>query len=273
MSGADLHLHSTASDGLFSPREVVRRAFGVGLAALALTDHDTLAGIDEAGREARRLGIVFLPGCEVSVAWEGHDIHVLAYGVAAEQGPLPALLAETARARDDRMRAMLGHLARLGIELREDEVRAHGRSTHATGRMHVARALVSGGHAHSCGEAFGRWIGRAGPAYVPKQTRPLDEILAAIWMGGGVPVLAHPGGYGVDGLEAWCVGWDLGGIETRHPCHSSETEARLTAIARDRGWVATGGSDWHGDEHAENGIGCRLVVEGIVDEILARRRA
>ncbi|MBM3318385.1 MAG: PHP domain-containing protein, partial [Candidatus Eisenbacteria bacterium] len=173
---ADLHLHSDLSDGLFPPREVMRRAHGAGLLAAALTDHDTLAGLSEARVEALRLGFDFLPGCEISVAWEGFDLHILAYGVEAGS-PLGAELERMEAHRLERLRAMLARLARLGAPVSEQAVLDGARGCRAVGRQHLSRALVAGGWVSSREEAFGRFIGASAPAYVPKETEPLALIL------------------------------------------------------------------------------------------------
>jgi 3',5'-nucleoside bisphosphate phosphatase len=269
---ADLHLHSSASDGLFPAREVMRRAHGVGIVAVALTDHDTLAGLAEAAAEAERLGLVFIPGCEVSVAWEGRDLHVLAYGVPVGASPLRALLAESARMRCERARAIVARLHELGIEIAEAAVWAEAAGSQAVGRAHIARALAGCGAVGSIEEAFRRFIGNGGPAFVPKVTPPLDRVLDAIWGSRAVPVLAHPGGYDLDAIRERVASFDIGGIEVAHPRHAADAEARLTEWAVERGWIATGGSDWHGDERPDLGIGCRGVGLEVVSALRERRR-
>jgi hypothetical protein len=269
---ADLHLHSDASDGRFAAREVMRRAHGAGVAAVALTDHDTLAGLAEAAAEAGRLGLGFVPGCEVSVAWEGRDLHLLAYGISPGASPLRELLAQSARLRRERARAMIERLRALGIEIAEAAVWAEAAASQAVGRAHVARALARCGAVGSPDEAFRRFIGAAGPAYVPKVTPPLDRVLDAIWGSGAVPVLAHPGGYDLENIRERIATLDIGGIEVFHPRHAPETEARLLEWARQQGWIATGGSDWHGDERPDFGIGCRGVELETLTALRERRR-
>jgi 3',5'-nucleoside bisphosphate phosphatase len=269
---ADLHVHSTASDGLAAPVEVMRRAHGAGLAGLALTDHDTVAGLAEAQPEALRLGLAFVPGCEVSVVVGAYDIHLLAFFVDPAHPRLAALLGGMDRMRRERVRETVARLWRAGVPLTEEEVWAQARASHAVGRLHVARALAAAKHVGSVTEAFARYLGRAGCAHVPKRTLPIGETLAAVWGGGAVPVLAHPGLYGIDEPERFFADWDLAGIEAHHPGHAAEAEARFERWATERGWVATGGSDWHGEERAAGYLGCRSVEVATIGLLEGRRR-
>jgi hypothetical protein len=269
---ADLHAHSRASDGLFPPLEVVRRAYGAGIGALALTDHDTLAGLDEARREAERLGLAFVPGCEVSVDVAGRDIHVLAYFVTADDPRLQALLAGAERMRDERMRATLQRLARAGVRLDEAEVRREAAASRAIGRLHVARALVARRHVETLAEAFLRYLGSGACAQVPKRTPSAAETLRAIWDSGAVPVLAHPGLYGLEQPERFFADWDLGGIEACHPGHDRAAEERFAHWADERGVIVTGGSDWHGEERPAAYLGCRTVEVSAIEALRSRRR-
>jgi 3',5'-nucleoside bisphosphate phosphatase len=270
---ADLHAHSNASDGLTTPVELVRRAHGAGLAAVALTDHDTIAGLAEGGAEARRLGLEFVPGCEVSVVVDPHDIHLLAFCVDPAHPRLSALLGDMDRMRRERVRETVARLRSAGVPLDEAQVWAQARESHAVGRLHVARALVAGGHAGSVTEAFVRYLGRNGCAQVPKRTLPIGETISAIWDAGAVPVLAHPGLYAIEDPERVFGEWDLAGIEVRHPGHDAVTEARFARWAVERGWVATGGSDWHGESRAAGYLGCRTVGIETIGELERRRRS
>jgi len=269
----DLHLHSSASDGLFPPQEVVRRAYGAGLAGLALTDHDTLSGLEEASREARRLGIRFVPGCEISIVHRDMDIHLLAYFVDCRNEGLITLLKNMEGLRRERVREMVRRLQRHGVALTEEEVWIQAGSSSSVGRMHVARALASAGHVERLEHAFSSLIGVDNAGYVPKQTPPAEEIVAAVWSAGAVPVLSHPGAYGVPDPERLVDGWDLGGIEAFHPNHSARDEERFLQWACRRGWIATGGSDWHGENRAQSYLGCRSVDAAVVDALQEKRRA
>lgn len=272
MRRVDLHIHSSASDGLFSPREVVRRAHGAGLEAMALTDHDTLAGLAEAAREAGRLRLGFVPGCEISIVQRDLDLHLLAYFVEPDSGALACLLGDMEERRRERVREMVRRLQAAGVRLTEDEVWVQAGGSRSVGRMHVARALVAAGHALTLEEAFGRFIGTDNPGYVPKRTPAAGEVLEAVWNSGGVPVLAHPGIYGVDDPDRLIAGWDLGGVEAFHPGHAARDEERFLAWAARRGWVVTGGSDWHGENRANGYIGCRGVDPSALDGLARKRR-
>lgn len=272
MNPADLHLHSSASDGLFSPQEVVRRAYGAGLAGMALTDHDTLSGLAEAEREARRLALRFVPGCEISIAHREIDIHLLAYFVDPGHPVLLRLLGDMKQLRRERVQEMVRRLQRGGVGLSEEEVWVQAGSSCSVGRMHVARALVGSGHVPRLEDAFSRLIGVNNPAYVPKQTPPAREVLAAVWEAGAVPILAHPGSYGVGEPERLVDGWDLGGIEAFHPGHSARDEVSLVAWAARHDWVVTGGSDWHGENRPQAYLGCRGVGLEVLDALQRRRR-
>ncbi|MFH1144417.1 MAG: PHP domain-containing protein [Candidatus Eisenbacteria bacterium] len=272
MSRVDLHLHSSASDGLFSPREVVRRAHGVGLAGISLTDHDTLAGLSEAAREAGRLGLRFVPGCEISVVHEDLDIHLLAYFVGPGQTELSRLLVDMEALRRQRIQEMVRRLRGAGVRITEEEVWVQAGGSRSVGRMHVARALVSAGHVSRLEEAFTRYIGTDNPGYVPKQTARPAQVIAAVWETGGVPVLGHPGVYGVEDPDRLVKGWDLGGIEVFHPGHSPEQERRLMDWACRREWAVTGGSDWHGENRPNAYLGCRNVDLQALNVLEKQRR-
>jgi 3',5'-nucleoside bisphosphate phosphatase len=270
---ADLHAHSSASDGLATPVELVRRAHGAGLAAVALTDHDTIAGLAEGRAEAGRLGLQFVPGCEVSVVVGRHDIHLLAFCVDPAHPRLSALLRDMDGMRRERVRETVARLRDAGVPLDEERVWAQARESHAVGRLHVARALVAGGHVGSVTEAFARYLGRNGCAHVPKRTLSIEETIAAVWAAGAVPVLAHPGLYAIEDPERVFADWDLAGIEVRHPGHDAVAEERFARWAVERDWVATGGSDWHGETRAAGYLGCRTVGIATIGELERRRRA
>jgi predicted metal-dependent phosphoesterase TrpH len=272
VEGFDLHLHSNASDGLFSPREVIRRAHGAGLAGVALTDHDTVSGLEEGEREAHRLGLRFVPGCEISIACESHDIHMLAYFVGAGHPSLVTLLDEICSAREARIERMVDALNRLGLPLKLADVRAVAAGSRAMGRMHVAEALYRRGFVASQREAFTALIGDGGAACVAKSTPPAAEVLELIWSTGGVPVLAHPALYRIADPEAYFREWDLGGIEVDHPSHAPAMRQALCQWAQRRGLLATAGSDWHGSENTQCYLGCCTTAAPIVDQLAAARR-
>ena len=245
---ADLHVHSSASDGTDPPAEVMRRAARVGLDVVALTDHDTVAGHAEARAAAGPVAL--LPGMELSCRLDGRSLHMLAYLFDADQ---PELAAELARIRDDRVlraRAMVDKLAGLGVDVSWGQVAAIAGQA-VVGRPHIARAMADSGAIASPREAFTRdWIADGGRAYVGRYAldpvRAIDLVRAA----GGVTVLAHPRA----GRDTWVTNEQitrlaavgLAGLEVFHPDQSEAERARLIALAHDLALVPTGGSDDHG---------------------------
>ncbi len=267
MSGADLHLHSTASDGRCSPREVMRRAFGCDLAAAALTDHDTVAGVAEAAREAHRLGLRFLPACELSVTAGPLDVHILAYGIDPAEAGLRALLAQLQAAREERVREMISRLAALGLAVRWEDVLAEARGSQALGRAHVARALRRQGRVASLTEAFQGYVGDGRPACVLKRTPAPAEVLRVIRAAGGTPVIAHPMLYRLADPEGFFAGWDIAGVEVDHPRHPAHARAGLEGWVARRSLIATAGSDWHGEEDPDAYVGCRRCALSVVERL------
>lgn len=247
----DLHLHSTASDGQWTPANLVRRAHGAGLRIVSLTDHDTLAGLAEALAAAETLGIELLPGVEITAIHDGTDVHVLGYFLEIPEA-LAAFLETQRTERLARLRAIGARLAALGIPLDvEPLVRAAAvQPERAVGRPLVARALVEAGYAASVQEAFDRWLGEGRPAFVPRQGPPPAEVVARIRRAGGLPSLAHPGLLGRDELVPGLVEAGLGAIEVYHPEHDPAAEARYLALASRYDLAVSGGSDCHGpDDH------------------------
>ena len=245
---ADLHVHSTASDGTDPPAEVMRRAARAGLDVVALTDHDTVAGHAEAHAAAGR--VTLLPGMELSCRLDGRSLHMLAYLFDADQ---PELAAELTRIRDDRVlraRAMVDKLAGLGVDVSWEQVAAIAGQA-VVGRPHIARAMADSGAIASPREAFTRdWIADGGRAYVGRYAldpvRAIDLVRAA----GGVTALAHPRA----GRDTWVTNEQiarlaavgLAGLEVFHPDQSEAERARLIGLAHDLALVPTGGSDDHG---------------------------
>ncbi|BFH15064.1 PHP domain-containing protein [Paenibacillus melissococcoides] len=249
--GADLHTHTEASDGMTRPEENVRLAKEAGLEALAITDHDTVAGIGEALAAGRRLGIEIVPGVEISTVEEGIDIHVLGYFVRVEDERFLQRLSELRAVRDRRNEMLIAKLNELGIPLTMEEVLSGLRRPlspgETVGRPHIADALVRRGAVRDMQEAFERYIGVGGAAYVnPPRIRP-GEAVRWIKEAGGAAVLAHPGIYGNDELVARLLDespWD--GIEAWHSDHSAADAERYLQLAERHGLIATAGSDFHG---------------------------
>lgn len=266
----DLHLHSTASDGRLRPRAVMRAAADAGLAAVALTDHDTLAGIDEAREAALALEIEFVPGIELSTYREEEGTaHLLGYFVRGDDPALARHLERARSRRRDRAREIVGRLNTIGVPVTVEEVFAQTSSEGLISRAHIARALVEGGHVRSHGEAFGRYIGADGPAYVPTLRLNPEAGIRLLHGAGGLAVLAHPGEeWSEERIRAFAEA-GLDGLEVLHPDHDRRTVVRLRRLAASLDLLETGGSDWHGPRH---GSGRSLATQPVPYGWYARLR-
>ncbi len=255
----DLHTHSTVSDGTLTPAELVRRARQSGVEVLALTDHDDVAGIEEARACAEELGLELLPGIELSVSEEGgaRQMHILGLGIDPSVPVLLERVVEFRRTRLERGARIVEKLNRLGVPLSFDRVQQIATGA-AMGRPHVARALVEAGICSSIDDAFARFLRRGRGAYVPRDGLDAAGAISLIHAAGGIASLAHPPrSAGVDaagGLEAFVgrlVRLGLDGLEVYHPSHKPRAEKRLRRLVRTHDLVATGGSDFHGDQQPE----------------------
>lgn len=254
----DLHCHSTASDGRLSPTELVEHASERRLTVLALTDHDTFAGIAEAADAAARAGLRLVPGTELSTAHEGRRLHLLAYfpAVGSWSSDFEAALDERMQGRIERAHRIGERLAACGVPIDVDLLVAGCRDGSVT-RAHVARALLHAGHVGRFQEAFDRFLGQGRPAYVPATVWETADAIAAVHASGGICAVAHPepDGFGEPDLLALSRK-GLDGVEVVHPGHARQTRRRLRRLAQRFGLVPTGGSDFHGQP------GSRLLPRG-----------
>jgi predicted metal-dependent phosphoesterase TrpH len=244
----DLHTHTTFSDGLLTPEALVARALEKHLAAVAVTDHDTIEALPRA-RAAATGGIEVVPGIEISSALEGHDLHVLGYYIDPENEPLRARLIRFQQERRERARQIVQRLAELGVHLDPDAV-LEAAGPGAVGRPHVAAALVRGGHVGDLEEAFRRFLGAHGTAFVARPAFHPEEAIALIHAAHGVSVLAHPGNLLADAVVERLALAGLRGVEVWHPHHQPATTRRWRALAERLGLLETGGSDFHGQPRA-----------------------
>lgn len=252
----DLHTHTTYSDGLLSPAALVEEAAARGLRVLALTDHDTVAGIAEAQAAGDRLGVEVVPGVELSTSFgQGDGVHLLGYLMDIEHPLLLEGLAGYAQARAERMVRMIERLRQCGAPV--DPERVHTIAGHGTlGRPHLARALVEAGYATDLPDAFTRYLGWGKPAYVPRPLVAPRDAIALVRAAGGVTVLAHP--FYLDDLENVLdrlVPAGLAGLEVDYGSYTPEEREILRDIAARRGLIATGGSDFHGLDVAGRDLG------------------
>lgn len=284
----DLHTHSNVSDGSETPGRIPELAAQAGCSAVALSDHDSLAGLAEAGRAARALGIELVPACEVSCrkppvsggARVSGSVHVLCYFVEDGDGPLQQELRALRQDRRRRNEALVARLADLGVPVSWEEVVAEAGGEEGVGRPHFARILVRHGAAHDVQDAFDQWLADSGAAYVPKARLDAADVARLARASGGVAVLAHPLSLGLEpAVLASVVGElaeaGLSGIEAVYGNYQPDERRMLSAMAADAGLVATGGSDFHGTFKPDLsvGTGCGdLDVPDAVLEALAERR-
>ena len=267
----DLHTHSTASDGTEAPAVVVGQAVAAGLDTVALTDHDTTLGWAEASDAARRLGIVLVPGIEVSCSRRWQSIHLLAYLPDPQH---PALVAELERAResrDTRLDRMVEKMAAAGIPVTLEAVRTEVEEGATAGRPHIADALVTAGVVGHRDEAFARWLGSDSPYYVAHYAPDPVHAVGVVRAAGGVPVVAHPwsgtrGRVVSDALVEELAAAGLAGLEVHHRDHDADAARHLTGLARSLGLLVTGSSDYHG-EGKLNRLGEHTTAPEVLDAI------
>lgn len=256
----DLHTHSTASDGSYPPREVIRLARERGLKAMALTDHDTIDGLPEAMAAGAEFGVEVIPGVEISAESPRGSMHILGYFLDYQSELLARRLGVLKQARLDRNPQIIAKLNRLGIPLTLEQVAAISGGGQM-GRPHIAQALLRGGFVRSLQEAFDKYLGNDGQAYVNKFRFPPDEAIAMIRESRGVPVLAHPFTLGLPSADALrprlieLKKLGLAGLECYYPEHSPGQQAMYLALARELGLLITGGSDFHGANKPEVHLG------------------
>jgi predicted metal-dependent phosphoesterase TrpH len=243
--GVDLHSHTTASDGVLAPRELVRLAARQGVRVLAITDHDSTEGLPEAIDEAARHGIEIVPGLEINCDVPGAEIHILGYCVDWRAEWFQAFLREQRAERVARVHRIVERLGELGMELTAAEVFAICKEG-SPGRPHVAQAMIARGYVKSVREAFDRYLRAGGPANVPRRRLTPVEAVRVIRRAHGVPVLAHPGLANRDAMIPELVEAGLAGIETFYPEHSAGQIEAYRRLCAQHGLVATGGSDYHG---------------------------
>jgi len=278
----DLHTHSTVSDGSEAPERIPEMAAAAGCSAVALTDHDNLAGLGRAAQAAERVGVRLVPGCEVSCTKPAPppgsgpvsgSVHVLVYFVEDGAGPLQSELAILRADRAERNHKLLERLRELGVEIDYAQVVAEAGGEEGLGRPHFARALVRAGAAADIDDAFGRWLADGRPAYVPKARITAFEVARLARASGGVAVLAHPLSLGLEQralehLVAEMAESGMGGVESYYGRYGPEERKQLAAIAGRHGLVATGGSDYHGTFKPDLEVGTGTGDLRVPDEVL-----
>jgi 3',5'-nucleoside bisphosphate phosphatase len=251
MRQVDLHSHSRASDGLYTPTELVQHAARSGVEMLALTDHDNIAGLDEARQAAAAAGITFINGVEISVTWRRRTLHIVGLNIDPANAALCAGLANVRAGRMARARRISEELAKHGIENSLEGARAYAGNPEMIGRAHFARYLVELGLAKNVKSVFKKYLAGGKPGHVRHEWAGLEEALAWIHGSGGQAVLAHPGRYdmGPDSMRELLAEFkDLGGnaIEVVTGSHTPEQYALYGRLAHEFGFLASCGSDFHG---------------------------
>jgi hypothetical protein len=268
---ADLHLHTNFSDGTFSPERVVMEANRLGFAAIAITDHDILDGIEPALSAGDQYGVEIIPGVELSAESDGEEIHILGFCMDWRDRQFRQKLQEFRESRRTRAMRIVDKLNQLGIDIEYDDVLKRADST-SIGRPHVATALVEKGHVATASEAFYRFLGDDRPAYVAKQRLSPAEAITMILNVGGVPVLAHPGILRQN-IVPELVSSGLMGLEAFHPYHTVELSDYYCDLAKQYNLLITGGSDCHGLAKGKMAMGSVRLPYEYVDAMKKARRA
>ncbi len=247
MGKADLHIHTTASDGTCAPGEIVELARSKSLNTIAITDHDSIDGYLEARKSAEEHSVRLIPGVEITAHYAGKEIHVLGYNFDPYKNEFIQFLKKQRMARLNRMEQILDHLrSKQGIDITIDEVKAQAKSTNV-GRPHVAQIMIKKKVVASIAEAFIRYLGLPLIEKIKISYAGLEEVIEKISEAGGASSLAHPGPlYTMDEVEEY-LDYGLDGIECMHPGHSFEEQKKFISLAQARDLLITGGSDFHGN--------------------------
>ncbi|HEV2294829.1 MAG TPA: PHP domain-containing protein [Tepidisphaeraceae bacterium] len=275
----ELHCHSTASDGTLTPTEVVELATRSGLSAVALTDHDTVAGVSEAASAAKSAGIDFLPGIEISADYPSPGtLHILGYGVDAQDPKLQRLTDELIAGRDNRNPRIVAKLNEMGVAVTMQEWEDEAKGS-VLGRPHLAAILHRKGYVSSIKQAFDKYIGQGAPAYVDKERLTPREAIERIRASGGVPVLAHPvqlrteNDAQLERVVKHLLDLGLVGLEVIHSDHDAQLVEKYTRLADRFGLIKTGGSDFHGSTKKDVELGLargRCVPRAFYDRLIEK---
>ena len=270
----DLQTHTTASDGALTPTVVLEAAKAAELAAIAITDHDTVDGLPEAIVAGTRLGIRVVAGVELSTHFEGDEVHMLGLHMS-DLNVLTSALSSFRDGRVDRSEQMVATLNRAGIPVTMESVLRHAAGG-AVGRPHVARAMVEGGWVSEFREAFDKWIGAGKPAYVPKEQFAIEDAIALVHKAGGITVWAHPGELATLARTTRMARFGLDAVEVLHPSHPPYVQNKILNVLNELGLLPSGGSDWHGTTDGYRRLGGQQVPMQWLDRqdaLVASRQA
>jgi predicted metal-dependent phosphoesterase TrpH len=277
----DLHTHSNVSDGTDTPAQLVANAVRAGLDLVALSDHDTMAGVRDAQLAGAQLGIQVVRGMEITCEHQGHTVHLLGLGIRHDHTALRNALARVRDSRRERVPKIVAKLNDLGYDLSIADVQEAARDAATVGRPHVAEALIAKGYFDTVNEVFEKLLDEGGPAYVGHLKLPLAKAIDLVRSGGGVAIWAHPWGRGgqqwfnAKVIAAVTSGCGLDGIEVEHQLHDPGQRAELHEIATTLNLIPTGGSDYHGTNKTDHDLGVNQTSEAnwlrIAGRILERR--
>ncbi|HBX23512.1 MAG TPA: PHP domain-containing protein [Desulfotomaculum sp.] len=244
----DLHIHTTASDGAYSPKEIVQKAFKLGLKTTAITDHDSIQGVNEAQQTGHELGIRVIAGVELSTKYKGKSIDVLGYNFSLDNKELNNRLASLSEGREGRALRIINKFVDLGMPISLADVKKFSGDGNI-GRPHIAKAIVAKGYIKDLQTVFDKFLSDGKPAAIDKIIISPQEGINLIHKAGGIAVIAHPGLIDDDMLVHELMQFDFDGIEVWHRKHTKEDCERYLQIAEEYGLIMTGGSDFHNDEH------------------------
>ncbi|MDD4237153.1 MAG: PHP domain-containing protein [Desulfotomaculaceae bacterium] len=267
----DLHVHTIYSDGTDNPGEIVARSKAMGLGAVAITDHDTIEGIEPAIAAGRRHNFEIIPGVELGSEYHGQEVHILGYLVNVQDREFLARLSSLRSERELRMENMVKKLHDFGFMIDMDRIKAIS-GEGSMGRPHLASAMVETGMVKTIAEAFDLYIGHGQPAYVPRSKLTPGEAVSMIRACGGVAVLAHPGLHSLQVPLKELIIAGIVGLEARHPGHNRELTSYYERLAKEKGLIATGGSDYHGSGRlAGSRLGLVTVSYKVIEDLKEKK--
>lgn len=269
MFKADLHCHSTFSDGSLDPKELLNLAKSIGLSGLSLTDHDTFEGFFFGKDYAEEIGMKWLPGIEISTEYQNKNVHLLAYSFDPYDTAFGDFCTNLKNSRKSRNLGILKLLSKLGMEITEEELASEG-AKGSIGRPHIANVLIKKGYVNSVNEAFRKYLGDGKPAYFEQEKVKITDAIERVHKAGGYAILAHPHLIRDANLVDRLLHLPLDGIECFYSRFPRSREEKWLSIVKKKNWIATGGSDFHGASKPETNLGISWVESDIFDILWKR---